>query len=317
LLGVAPATLIGEDHFARVDEGDRDKGRACLKAAAATATPWKNQVLRWRASDGTLRFLESNATPILGATGAVVGFRGADRDISDRKQAEAMKSDFVSFVTHQLRTPLAGIRWMLELAAEDGSLAEETRSYVRDALAANRRLTDLVNDLLNVSRLESGALTLARQPTDLGALTRSVTDELAGLVREKQHRLTIVGDTGGPWVSADPPLLRQVVLNLVSNAIKYTRPAGEVAIRLTRDGTTASWTVRDSGIGIPREAQRRLFEKFYRAENVLTVETEGTGLGLYLVRLIVEQWGGSVTCDSDVGRGSTFTVTFPTPETRA
>jgi histidine kinase len=105
-----------------------------------------------------------------------------------------------------------------------------------------------------------------------------------------------------------------VVLNLLSNAIKYTRPGGDVAVRLARDGDTVTCTVRDSGVGIPRNAQGRLFEKFYRAENVLTIETEGTGLGLYLVRLIVEQLGGRVWCESEEGRGSLFGFTLPAVE---
>jgi len=111
---------------------------------------------------------------------------------------------------------------------------------------------------------------------------------------------------------ADPQLLRQVVLNLTSNAIKYTTRGGEIAIRIRRMGDRVRWEIQDNGIGIPQEAQRRLFEKFYRAENVLTVETEGTGLGLYLVRLIIEQFGGRVWCKSEEGRGATFVFTLPT-----
>jgi len=112
-------------------------------------------------------------------------------------------------------------------------------------------------------------------------------------------------------VIADPQLLRQVVLNLISNAIKYTPRSGEIAIRISGVGDRVRWEIQDNGIGIPRDAQRRLFEKFYRADNVFAVETEGTGLGLYLVRLIIEQFGGRVWCDSEEGRGATFVFTLP------
>jgi two-component system sensor histidine kinase VicK len=109
----------------------------------------------------------------------------------------------------------------------------------------------------------------------------------------------------------DRQLLRQVVLNLLANAIKYTKPGGRVAIQITRRDGEAWWSIRDSGIGIPKEGQRRLFEKFHRAENALTMETEGTGLGLYMVRLIIEQCGGRIWCESEEGHGTTFVFTLP------
>jgi two-component system phosphate regulon sensor histidine kinase PhoR len=189
---------------------------------------------------------------------------------------------------------------------------EPARSYVQDAREANERLIRLVNDLLNVSRLESGKLQVVPRPTDLGALTARVVEELSGLVREKHHRLSVTGDA--PPVMVDPQLFREVILNLVSNAIKYTLPGGDIAIRMEPGDDGVCWAIRDSGIGIPKDAQERLFEKFYRAENVLTVETEGTGLGLYLVRLIVEQFGGRIWCESDEGKGSTFAFTVPAAE---
>lgn len=110
---------------------------------------------------------------------------------------------------------------------------------------------------------------------------------------------------------ADPQLLRQVVLNLASNAIKYCPTAGDIGVRLTRDHEVVRWQIQDTGVGIPKESQRHLFEKFYRADNVASLETDGTGLGLYLVRLIVEQMGGRVWCESEEGRGATFAFTAP------
>ncbi|MEK7700552.1 MAG: ATP-binding protein [candidate division NC10 bacterium] len=237
-------------------------------------------------------------------------YTGIVRDITERRRVEEMKSDFVSFATHQLRTPLAGIKWLLELAGHETALSEDARTYVQGARESAERLIQLVNDLLSVSRIESGRLKVAAEETRLDELTRSVLDEVAPLIRDRAHRLSVTGAAELPVVLVDPQLLRQVILNLVSNAIKYTPPGGAVAIEMERNGAEIRWAVRDSGIGIPQEAQARLFEKFYRADNAVTLSTEGTGLGLYLARLIVERFGGRLWCESVEGQGATFTFTL-------
>jgi PAS domain S-box-containing protein len=259
-----------------------------------------------------LRVLQWTGQPTKSTAGATIGLTLTFRDVTEEREVSQMKSDFVSFVTHQLRTPLAGIKWLLELTAQGGELPATARSFVEDAREANERLIRLVNDLLNVSRIESGKIEMTLEPTDLRELTAGVVAELQGLVQDKGHHLTLDAEPLPP-LRADRQLLRQVILNLLANAIKYTKPGGRVAIHVARRDAEAWWSVRDSGIGIPKDSQRRLFEKFYRAENALTLETEGTGLGLYLVRLIVEQCGGRIWCESEEGRGSTFVFTLPLP----
>jgi two-component system phosphate regulon sensor histidine kinase PhoR len=222
-----------------------------------------------------------------------------------------MKSDFVSFATHQLRTPLSGIKWMLELALQETAVPTGATSYMKDALGASQRLIQLVNDLLDVSRLESGRMKATPQPVDLVGLTRTVLDDLKLQLEEKEHRLALETCDDLLEVFADAQLLRQVVLNLASNAIKYSPSRGRITVRLTREAGVVRWQIQDTGIGIPKESQRHLFEKFYRADNVAALETDGTGLGLYLVRLIVEQIGGRVGCESEEGRGATFYFTVP------
>ncbi len=249
--------------------------------------------------------------PTRDGSGAAIGLTLTLQDVTHERQVSQMKSDFVSFVTHQLRTPLSGIKWMLELAAQTPAIGEELMSYVRDASDSAERLIGLVNDLLDASRLESGSLKLKLQPTDLADLTRSVLDEVTTLVRARGHRLSVEGAETAPRVLADPQLLRQVILNLTSNAIKYTPEGGAVTVRIGCADGAARWAISDTGVGIPRSAQAKLFEKFFRAENAATIETEGTGLGLYLVRLIVERLGGRVWCESEEGRGSTFLFTLP------
>jgi signal transduction histidine kinase len=272
---------------------------------------------RMRCKDGSFRWLSWTATPKPDEQLVyAVAHDATARKLLEHQTQETLKmrNDFVSFVTHQLRTPLSGIKWMLELASETGDAAEKA-SYIDDARESANRLIGLVNDLLDASRLESGKLQVTLEPVDLRAVTSAVLTDVATLVREKGHALDVESDPDLPAAMLDHQLMRQVILNLVSNAIKYTPPGGRIDIKIeTKRGRVDNllrWSIRDSGIGISREAQKRLFEKFFRAENAHTVDTEGTGLGLYLVRLIVERLGGAIACESEEGRGTLFYFTLP------
>ena len=277
---------------------------AALDAGASgdLDVPSLNRVLHW----------EARATRDV--AGQTTGLTITVHDVTQEREIAQMKSDFVSFATHQLRTPLSGIKWMLELAMQEADVPDSAGSYMKDALGASQRLIQLVNDLLDVSRLESGRMKATPQLVELVGLTRTVLDDLKLQFEEKDHRLTM--ETSGDLleVFADPQLLRQVVLNLTSNAIKYSPSRGSISVRLTREQDLVRWQIKDTGIGIPKESQRHLFEKFYRADNVAALETDGTGLGLYLVRLIVEQIGGRVGCESEEGQGATFYFTVPRAE---
>jgi PAS domain S-box-containing protein len=266
---------------------------------------------RVRRKDGEMIWTSENARAVeRGAGGEGLYYEGFIEDITDRKEAERMKADFVSFVTHQLRTPLAGIRWMLELA-ELQTAEDERLSCIADARVSAGRLVGLVNDLLDVYRLESGRWLSAVQSTDSVALAQSVVTELRPLAQSRGQSLDVDPAQDMPAVLVDPQLARQVILNLVSNALKYTAERGCVSVQLAATGDAVRFSVTDNGIGIPETARARLFEKFYRAENARTIDTEGTGLGLYLVRLIVQGSGGRVWCESREGDGSAFHFTLP------
>jgi signal transduction histidine kinase len=257
------------------------------------------------------RVLHWEARTTRDAASQTVGLTITLHDVTREREIAQMKSDFVSFATHQLRTPLSGIKWMLELGMQEPDVPESASSYMKDALGASQRLIQLVNDLLDVSRLESGRMKGAPQLVDLVGLTRTVLAELKPQVDDKGQRLTLDSSEDLLEVFADSQLLRQVVLNLASNAIKYSPIGGAIAVRLDRGGDVIRWQITDTGIGVPKESHRHLFEKFYRADNVAALEADGTGLGLYLVRLIVEQLGGRVWCESEEGRGATFVFTAP------
>lgn len=256
------------------------------------------------------RTLNWSGQPTRDAAGTTLGLTLTLRDVTQEREVDRLKSDFVSFVTHQLRTPLSGIKWMLELARQEPE-APPIADYVDEAASAAERLIKMVNDLIDITRLESGKVTPRGTVADLWELTSSLRDDFKVALSEKDLRLTTSGDAEVPCVAADPALLHQAILNLISNAVKYTPAGGTIDIGIERDGAEVRWKIRDSGIGIPQACQARLFQKFYRADNVYAIETEGTGLGLYLVRLIAEHFRGRVDCQSEEGAGSVFSITLP------
>ncbi len=229
------------------------------------------------------------------------------------ERALKMQADFVSFASHQLRTPLAGIKWLLELALEEPEHSDELRSYLVDSLASAERLIGLVNDLLDVSRLEGGRMVPQLKPVDLSDCCRDVAESLHTNVDIARHALTMRGLDVPHVVSGDPQLIKQIIANVLSNAIKYTPPGGDVAIAVSSDETRVRFEIEDSGLGVPPEARPRLFEKFFRADNVTTIETEGTGLGLYMVQLILQKFGGRIWYEPREGApGSRFVFELPT-----
>lgn len=311
IFGVPASNAIGKNITSLLRPGSSEMltGALARVAAGEPAAPFDAVA----GSSGHRTDISMLIAPIPNADGRIGSVSIIGRDVTDRVQAQRMKSDFVSFVSHQLRTPLAGVKWMLELAADTPDMPETVTEYISDARASADRLIHLVNDLLDVSRLEEGRLTLTPQPVQLDDITRSVMAEFEGLAQQKS---ITVGYRGSAecTVMADAQLMRQAIGNLYSNAIKYTPARGRIDIDLSRSAGHVEWRIHDTGIGIPAAAQSRLFEKFFRADNALIIETEGTGLGLYLVRLIVNRVGGAIRCESEEGRGTTFIVTLPIGE---
>lgn len=299
-----------EEYWNMIHPEDRERVREALKIHLEGGRVFSEE---YRISNGRNSYasVSDRATAIRDQSDKPIRLIGTVSDITERKQAEQMKSDFVSFVTHQLRTPLSGVKWMLELASEAGEDMEEIQSYILDARRSTDRLIGLVNDLLDIARLERGRLEVSCQRINLADLTKGVVDEMNPLLLEKKQMFSLEVSNDLPSLYADEQLMRQVIINLVSNAIKYTPNDGEIKIQLKREMGKIHWTIQDSGIGIPKPHLAKLFDKFYRAENAVVVETEGTGLGLYLVRLIIEKFGGNVWCESEEGVGSTFQFTLP------
>ena len=247
-----------------------------------------------------------------GLSGVVITFR----DASKERELDDAKSGFISVASHQLRTPLTSIRWYSEmLLSEDaGALNETQKDFMKEVHGGAERLYQTVDLLLGISRVESGKLKSDRTQVELGSFTAEITKELAPQIDMKELALTVVPPEGAPvsvWL--DSLTLRQVILNLISNAIRYTNPKGIIEIKwwLGDEGKEVVYMVHDNGIGIPEAQRSRIFSKFFRAENARAQVPDGSGLGLALVKDLVISWGGRVWFETEDGKGTSFFFTVP------
>lgn len=237
--------------------------------------------------------------------------RIADYTVLYGKLAEAdkMKDDFMSMTVHELRTPLTVISGYASILTESGQLAEPDKKTVGLITRSAEQLQSLVNDMLDVMRIESGKMEFARTETDLGAVTREVAGMFEFPAKEKGLALSFNAEENMK-VSVDPARLRQVLVNMVGNSIKYT-PSGSVAITVSRVDGKGVIRVSDTGIGISAEDHEKMFLKFYRVRSQETKDIRGTGLGLWIARAFVERMGGFMGVESIKGKGTDVTVSFP------
>lgn len=229
------------------------------------------------------------------------------------QEANRLKTEFVTVVTHELRSPLTSIAGYLDLLLEDeGDEGAEARvAYLQIVKRNADRLMELINDLLDLARLEAGKLELKRVPLDLEGLIQEVSGALRPQIEGKGQHLHLDLATPLPVVIGDPERLIQILLNLVSNAHKYTPQEGSIIVATRAERTCVCIAVQDTGIGLSSEEQQQLFTKFFRAEHPLGREAGGTGLGLAIARALVELHGGTLTVVSAPGQGSTFNITLP------
>lgn len=240
-----------------------------------------------------------------------------DRELSEAnerlEELDVVKSEFVSVAAHQLRTPLTGVRWSLKGLAggEYGPLNPDQHKAADDALSAIIGAIDLINDMLNVARIEGGRFGFAFKEQSVAPLVIKLVGELQNHAAERNVTLTLEGADESIVGYLDADKLSIAISNVVDNAIKYTPSGGTVTVGMHKEGEGVVITVHDTGIGISKDDQERLFTKFFRAPNAVLMQTSGTGLGLYLVKNIVEKHKGTVTIDSKEGQGTTFIIMLP------
>src|SRR5262245_3561553 len=247
------------------------------------------------------------------AVGIEDGSVYAFRDLTEERAVETLKSDFVSTISHELRTPLAAIYGAaLTLRREDVPLGEPQRTGLLEVIASESdRLARIVNDVLWVSRLESEGLRTTIEPCDAVELARSVVDAARQYIPPSIKLELTAPKKDVPPVAADPDKIRQVLTNLVENAVKYSPDGGRVTVHVAVAGQRMRFSVRDEGLGVPPAEHRRIFEKFYRLDPDLTRGVGGTGLGLYISRELLERMGGRIWVESSGSGGSTFVVELP------
>lgn len=256
------------------------------------------------------------SVPVRTVSGERVGRLYAFHDITHQRELDRMKDEFVSLVSHELRTPLTSIKGYVDLLLDEdvGALSADQRDFLETVRSNAQRLVTMVNELLDLSRIESGKMELHIEPTDLVPLAQRVVRHLSPLINDKGHNVVVDADPDLRPAAVDADRMTQILTNLVSNAVKYTPSGGTIRISLHNDADTVVASVRDTGVGLDENDLHQIFTRFFRSRNRTTREVPGTGLGLSITRMLVEMHGGTITIQSAPGEGSTFTVTMPVAE---
>ncbi|HVW66504.1 MAG TPA: ATP-binding protein [Candidatus Peribacteraceae bacterium] len=282
----------------------------CLEKSRETRSP-ANAHWSIMRHDGTMVPVIMAVSPLLEdkeSFGAIVVMQ----DITEERRLDYLKSEFITLASHQLRTPLSAIRWYVELFQEEQkSLTSTQKSYLHEIDHGLKRMLALLTALLNASRLEGENLKMDVKEIDASQLLHEMNQDCQSLAAEAGQTCRLGSVHGKIMLQSDETLLRIVLQNLISNAVKYSAKGKTIDLGLGEKNGKAVFTVTDHGLGIPKEEQQRVFQRFFRAKNVRAMDTDGNGLGLYITKSIVESLGGTIAFESKENEGTTFTVTFP------
>jgi len=259
--------------------------------------------------------LEISVLPIISLAGEKIGTLVLLRNITREKIVEKLKTEFVTISAHQLRTPLSAIKWTVRMLLDGdvGELTDEQTEFLKKAYQSNERMVNLVNDLLNVTRIEEGRYLYNPEELDMIELIEKTIIPLKEIAERKNLKFEFLKPKEKEIkVRVDKEKISLAISNLVDNAINYTKE-GKISIQFEYDSKDkqVKFSVKDTGIGISEEQQKRLFSKFFRGINAIKAETEGTGLGLFIAKNIIEAHGGRIWFESEEGKGTTFYFTLP------
>jgi PAS domain S-box-containing protein len=314
LLGYVPEEVVGRERAAFLAVEDAAAFKSALLSAAAQKRPITSLIARCMHREGSERWLESSLSPLCDKEGRVVGFQGADRDVTERQEQDKARNAFISSVSHELRTPLASLQGVFGLLAnlDAAFFTSQGKSLLALGLRKCLLLAAIVQELFELERLETGRESLDVKPTKIAtllqeAVMRSQTSAQEAGVTIELH----LQASEGALVRADPDRLLQVFNHLISNAIKFSPKGKVVAIQLAQVNSCVRVAVADQGVGIPPEFQKHLFEKFSSAKSYTPMEQRGAGLGLCFSKLVIDKLGGTLSVTSQLGAGTTFFVELP------
>ena len=228
-------------------------------------------------------------------------------------EANRLKSEFVSIVSHQLRAPLSNLRWAIELLMSGrlGAIKAPQLEYFRILKENSTRMGELIKDLLIVSRIEQGRLPSQKMETSLTELVKNLIFNLESFARAANVEIKLECEENLPKIFIDPSQLKLIIENLIDNAIRYIKDKGTVEINLKKQKNNIYFKIKDEGVGIPVRDQKYIFQKFFRAQNILRYQTQGTGLGLYIAKSIIDKERGKIGFKSKEGKGTAFWFTLP------
>lgn len=274
--------------------------------------PFMTEEIVNRRKDGT-EYQEQLVVSPIPKHGETAFYVGVFQDITRRKEIERAKTEFVSLAAHQLRTPVSIINWYAEMLSggELGKLNSVQKKYVGEIHHNSQRMGSLVAALLNASRVELGTFAIEPSPSDIMAITERVFGDFAPQIKEKKLYIEKHYAKSLPTLNADPRLLGIVMENLISNAVKYTPDGGTVTCEISTNDSELVIAVHDTGVGIPKNDQPKIFTKLFRADNARLKDPDGTGIGLYIVRAVLEESGGRIWFTSEEHKGSSFFVAIP------
>ncbi|SDD13023.1 PAS domain S-box protein [Pedobacter soli] len=266
-----------------------------------------------RRKDGRLIDVSLTISPIKDSAGRVIGLSKIARDITERKQADKKKEEFIGLVSHELKTPLTSLRSYVQVALFKAR--KEENDFIDKALSRaelqTKKMEAMIRDFLNISRMEDGHLKLNLSQFDLSALINNCISDAS--ITTSKHHFNYIGEQNALAIG-DAEKISLVLINLISNAIKYSPDGGEITVTCERQDNYLTVAVKDQGIGIPKEDQKLLFRKFYRIQSEETRSISGFGIGLYLVYAILELHGSSIEVESTAGSGSTFLFKLKTAD---
>lgn len=300
-----PKIIVAEDENGNtIPTIRRQITQAFLSGTAVTGK------IYYRRKDGSRLPVAITVSPIV-LNNRPIGAVEVFRDISHEHEVDRMKTEFIYLASHQLRTPLTAVKTYTHMLHDGfaGELTSDQKEFMQAAFVSLDRMNEIINTLLNISRIEAGRIALTPSKFTLEDIVLESLAELQPAIDTKQ--ITVNTEHGTTdRIQSDAMLVKEVLSNLISNAVKYTPPQGEITVRITKQGTQQTVSIQDSGYGIPDAVQEQLFTKFFRAPNILDKEEGGSGLGLYLVKGLTDALNADINFTSKENKGSTFVFTI-------